>query len=402
MDDREFNFWKLLEVIARRIKFIIIFVLVITVVSAGISLLLPRWYQATTLILPPKDEGLKLGWGGSIEEMISLTSGLSQPIMATPTDIYARILGSRALLDRVSRKNNLAEYYDIQSREDLFAQIDKQSEFRVTPEGLLEMKFMDKDAEMAAAVVNSFAEELDAMNRELATSRARQAREFISDRLNSVAVDLEEARKELQDFQNEFKAIDLDRQTQLAIESAVGLKVDLARNEIELNIKEKTLSSSHPDIILLQRRIKEIKRQINTLEFGGSDSTYLNLPISEVPRLKVKYAELTSRVQIAETLFRLLSEQYEQAKIQEMMNTPTISIIDRAFPPELPIKPQKRIIVTISFIISLFIAVFLALFFNYMENLKIKSPDDYNRARYFIGALFGWLPGVKKNSGNKS
>ena len=164
MDDREFNFWKLLEVIARRIKFIIIFVLIITIISAGISLLLPKWYQASTLVLPPKDEGLKLGWGGSIEEMISLTSGLSQPIMATPTDIYARILGSRALLDRVSRKNNLAEYYDIQSREDLFAEIDRQSEFRVTPEGLLEMKFMDKNAEMAAAVVNSFAEELDAIS----------------------------------------------------------------------------------------------------------------------------------------------------------------------------------------------------------------------------------------------
>jgi len=396
MEEKEFNLWKLLEVIARRIRFIIIFVLIVTVITAAISLLLPRWYLATTLVLPPKNEGLKLGWGGSIDQATSITSGLSQPVMATPTDIYARILGSRALLERVIDKNNLSDYYALQGRSDLIDRVSRQSDFRVTPEGLLEMSYLDKDAGMAAVIVNSFAEELDALNRELASSRARQAREFIEGRLSSVSADLDEAREDLREFQNLHKAVDLDRQTQLAIESAVGLKVDLARNEIDLNLKEKSLSSNHPDVVMLRRRINEIKQQINTLEFGGSDSTYLNLPISEVPQLRIRYAELTGRVQIAETLFRLLSEQYEQAKIQEMMDTPTISIIDRAYPPELPIKPQKRIIVTIAFIISFIVAVFLALFFNYLENLKLSSPEDYGRARYFIGTIFGWLPGVKK------
>jgi len=399
MENNEFNLWKLLEVIARRIRFILISVFIITAASIVISLLLPQWYLATTLVLPPKNEGLKLGWGGSVQQMSSLTSGLSQPIMATPTDIYARILGSRALMERVIEKKNLAGHYEIEAHGDLLDRVNRYSEFRVTPEGLLEMSFMDKDAVMAAEVANCFAEELDALNRDLATARARQAKDFIRDRLSAVTSDLETARNELQEFQDNHKAVDLDRQTQLAIESAVELKVDLARNEIELNLKEKSLSANHPDVIMLQRRGEEIKRQINTLEFGGSDSTFLNLPISEVPYLKILFAELTSRVQIAETLFRLLSEQYEQAKIQEMMNTPTISIIDRAFPPEVPIKPQKRIIVVVSFVISLIIAVLIALFFNYLENLKKSSPEDYNRARFFINTIFGWLPGVKKPSG---
>lgn len=396
MEEKEFNLWKLLEIVARRIRFIIIFVLLVTLTAAVISLLLPKWYLATTLVLPPKDEGLKLGWGGSIDKMTSLTSGLSLPLMATPTDVYARIVGSRALIDRVIEKNNLAEYYGIESRGDLYTRIDFESDYRVTPEGLMEISFMSKDPEMAAQVANSFAEELDGLNRELATSRARLVKDFIGDRLSMAAADLEAARRDLRDFQDKNMAIDLDRQTQLAIESAVGLKVDLARNEIELSLKEKTLTSSHPDVVMLRRRIEEIKKQINSLEFGGKDSTFLSLPISEVPQLKITYAELTSRVQIAETLFRLLSEQYEQAKIQEMMNTPTISVIDRAYPPELPIKPQKRIIVSIAFIVSLVIAIFMALFFNYLENLKLKSPADYERARYFIRVIFGWLPGVKK------
>ncbi|MEW5923922.1 MAG: Wzz/FepE/Etk N-terminal domain-containing protein [Candidatus Zixiibacteriota bacterium] len=401
MEEKEFNLWKLLEIIARRIKFIIFFILLVTVTATVISLLLPKWYQATTLVLPPKDEGLKLGWGGSIDRMTSLTSGLSLPLMATPTDVYARIVGSRALLERVADKNNLSGYYNLESRGDLYKRIEEKLDYRVTPEGLMEISFTDRNAEMAAQVTNSFAEELDALNRQLATSRARLAKEFIKDRLSTASADLESARRALQDFQDKNMAIDLDRQTQLAIESAVGLKVDLARNEIELNLKERTLSPNHPDVIILRQRVNEIKKQISNLEFGGSDSTFLNLPISEVPQLKIIYAELTTRVQIAETLFRLLSEQYEQAKIQEMMNTPTISIIDRAYPPELPIKPQKRIIVSIAFIISLVIAIFLALFFDYLENLRTKSPADYDRARYFMDVILGWLPGVKKTARTK-
>lgn len=402
MEEKEFNLWKLLEILARRIKFIISFVLLVTAAAVVISLLLPKWYQATTLVLPPKEEGLKLGLSSSIEKLASLTSGLSLPIMATSTDVYARIVGSRTLLDRVIEKNDLAAYLGKKSRADLYQRIEEKLDYRVTPEGLMEISFTDRDADKAAQVANSFAEELDGLNRELATSRARMAKEFIEERLNNASADLAEARRDLKDFQDKNMAIDLDRQTQLAIESAVGLKVDLARNEIELSLKEKTLSPSHPDVVILRQRVDEIKKQISNLEFGGSDSTFLNLPISEVPQLKIIYAQLTTRVQIAETLFRLLSEQYEQAKIQEMMNTPTISVIDRAYPPELPIKPQKRIIVSIAFIISLIIAVFLALFLNYLENLRIKSPDDYDRARYFINVVLGWIPGVKKNAGTKS
>ncbi|UCD93431.1 MAG: hypothetical protein JSU69_06560 [Candidatus Zixiibacteriota bacterium] len=396
--DTEFNLWKLLEVIARRIKFILFFVLAITAVSVIISLLLPRWYLATALILPPKEESSELGWTGTLEEMISLTSGLPLPIMATPTDIYARILGSRALAERVIDANNLKEYYNAYSMQDLLDKIKKRAKFRVTPEGLLEITYMEKDAEKAARFANSFVEELDKMNREIVTTRARLTREFIKRRLGEVSGELDSARSELQQFQDQYKAVDLDRQTQLAIESAVGLKIDLATNEIEINVKEKTLSSTHPEVVNLKRRVEEIKKQITALEFGGSNSSYLNLPISEVPALKIKYAELTSRLRVSETLYKILSEQYEQAKIHEKMNTPTISVIDRAYPPELAIKPQKRIIVSVTFAVSLIVAVIIALLLNYLENLRKTSPEDYERARFFYMTVLGWVPGIRRTS----
>jgi uncharacterized protein involved in exopolysaccharide biosynthesis len=376
MEDTHFNLWKLLEVIARRIRFILAFVILATVISIVVSLLMPRWYEAAALLMPPREEGFKTGWSSGSGDLYSLTSGVRLPLMATPSDIYARILYSRQMAERVAGASQLENYYGAASLNETLEKLSDRSEFRVTPEGLLEIKCIDKDAAMSAQIANSFADELGRMTRELAVSRAGLAKKFIAGRLEEVKTELDSARAALENFQKEYKAIDLDKQTQLAIESAVSLKVELANTEIDLNVREKSLSATHPKVVSLARRASEIKKQIHALEFGGNDSSYLNLPISQVPALKIKYAEITSRLKISEALYKTLSEQYEQAKIQEKTITPSISILDRAVPPELAIKPQRRLIVMITFAFSLLTAIFLALFMNYIELLKTGSPED--------------------------
>lgn len=368
MNEKEFNLWRLLEVIALRIKFIVIFVLSVALLSVVVSLLLPRWYEASVLILPPKDEGMRFSAGGA-EDMVSITAGLVLPTRVTPSDVYARILKSRSMTERVITANKLDEYYKQASPADLLLIMEEQSLFRVTDEGLLEIIYTDKNPKMAAAIANSFAEELNIMSREISTSRAKTTREFIGNRLGEVAHELDSARTALNEFQTKYKAIDLDRQTQLAIESAVSLKVILAQNEIDLNIKEKSLSPTHPDVITLKRKVDEIKSQIRMLEEGSENGSYLSLAVADVPVLKSRLAELTGKVKVSETLFEILSEQYEQARIQEKMDTPSISILDRAYPPELPVKPQKTIIVLVSTGVSIILAIFLALLMEYFDNL---------------------------------
>ncbi len=401
MDDKEFNLWKILEVIALRIKFILIFVAAVAVVSAVISLLLPRWYKAGTLLLPPKEESMKLGQSTGIEDLISITSGLVLPIRATPSDVYARILKSRAVAEKVITANNLKDYYHLNSDVDVIKVLENQAEFRVTDEGLLQITYADKNPRMAAQIANSFADELDKLNREVSTSRAKITREFIASRLAEISRDLDSARTALRDFQDKYKAVDLDQQTQLAIQSAVSLKVALAESEIELKVKEKSLSPTHPDVIALQRKIQEIKGQIATLENGSGDGSILSLPVASVPALKIKLAELTGKVKESEALYQTLSQQLENVKIQEKMDTPTISVLDKAYPPELPYRPQKTRIVLISTLAAVFLAIFLALFLNYLSHLEKNSPDDYSRARTFFNVFLGWIPGINKKNSNR-
>ena len=51
-----------------------------------------------------------------------------------------------------------------------------------------------------------------------------------------------------------------------------------------------------------------------------------------VPELALQYARLFRQVKVQETLFTLLTSQYEQAKIAEARDTPTVQVLDSGVP----------------------------------------------------------------------
>ena len=74
----------------------------------------------------------------------------------------------------------------------------------------------------------------------------------------------------------------------------------------------------------------------------GEASAELYPSLRQLPRLAVPYADLYRRVRIQETVFELLSQQYEMARIEEAKDTPVVAVIDqplvaekKSFPPRL-------------------------------------------------------------------
>ena len=395
---RENNVWLFLELMARRRGMIIGLTLLATVVAAVISLVLPKWYQAEALLLPPKDVSTTMESLSRLEEVISVTGGLNLPVMVTPSDVYARILRSRTISDRISAQFDLQQRYETATRTETYDALMKHAVFRVTEEGLLSIQVEDKVPETAAVIANAFVDEINRVNQEIVTGRARKNREFIEGRLNQVRTELDSARASLEHFQRTYRTVDFDEQTRLAIEQASNLKVSLAQTELDLQIAEQSLGKDHPDLMVRRQRRAILKQQLERLEVGGADSSYFSLPVASIPALRGQYEMLYSKVRVSEVLFNTLLEQLEQAKIQESKESPTISVLDRASVPELRSRPKRTLIVGGTFLLSLIFSIFLASLFEYMDRLQERRPEDHERAQYVAGAFFGWLPGVKRNS----
>ncbi len=392
------NLWIVLEAIARRRTFLLSFVAVVTIVTIVISLLLPTWYQARSVLLPPKNVTVPVAGLDQLNEVVSVIEGLDLPVMATPSDVYARMMRSRTIADTIIQKFNLIERYDVEHKFDAYDELDRLTEFSVTSEGLLEIKVEDKSPDTAALMANAFVDELEELNGRIVEERARQNLQFLQDRVLGVREELDSARAAFEAFQIENRAVDFEQQSRLAVEQAIDLKTRLASVEIQLELKRQTLSEDHSEVRELRQQREIIRNELDRLENTNDDNSFFSLPISKIPSLKGKYEVLYSRVQVAERLYSSLLQQLEQAKIQQYADEPSLSILDRAEPPREKSRPRRSFIVAGAFAGAVIVGVLLTLWFHYLETLQQRHPEDYRRARTFMTAFFGWLPGVKKRS----
>jgi tyrosine-protein kinase Etk/Wzc len=279
-------------------RFIFVNLVAVCLVVAILSLFLPKWYMATTSILPPQREGVGLGLASSLMGGISeFGTSMSLPLMTSPSDVLAAILKSRTVALAVVEKENLMEAYRTDIKEDALSELSSHTETKVTSEGIVLLSFEDKDRFRAAEVANRFVAELDRVNRQTNISQAKNARIFIEERLAQTKKDLTKAEENLKNFQEENKAVSLDEQMKASIEGAADLKAEMVTAEIELNVLRKTMSPSHPQVKALKSRINEIEKQLGIWEFGDQEEEptgkkTLDVPFAQVPALSMELARL--------------------------------------------------------------------------------------------------------------
>jgi len=390
-EKEKISLYSYLSILVGYRRFILLNFLGVCVAVAILSLFLPSWYSANTTILPPQREKLGLGLVSSLAGGISeFGTSMSLPLMVSPSDVIGAILKSRTVALAVIEKEDLMKIYHTKTKEDALRELFSHTQVKVTSEGLISLSFEDKDRVKAAEVANRFVEELDRVNRETDISQAKNARIFIEERLVQTKEDLTKAEEDLKKFQEENKAVSLDAQMKASIEGAADLKAQLVAAEIELNLLSKTMSPSHPQIQGLNSKINELKRQLDIWELGNpkeesEKKKILDVPFAQVPALSLELARLVREVRIQSSVFELLTNQYEQYKIQETRDTPTIQVLDKAFPPERRSKPKRTFLVGLAGVLSLVTSVIFAFGSEYFKKSKEKNPEEFERIQALLG-----------------
>jgi uncharacterized protein involved in exopolysaccharide biosynthesis len=89
-----------------------------------------------------------------------------------------------------------------------------------------------------------------------------------------------------------------------------------------------------------------------------------------MPAVGVEFARLMRELKVQETVFTLLTQQFEQAKIAEARDMPTVQVLDRAVPAERKSKPKTVLTSVIVGVLSLFLGIFLAFFLEYLDRAR--------------------------------
>ncbi len=352
--------------------------------ALGASLLLPSIYESTAAVLPQlesKETGtlaaLLTGTGvGSMAQNL----GVSLPGMpTTPTDIFVSILKSRVMADDVIAKFNLMERYRrktlVDTREDLADRV----RITVTKEKLIKLAVEDTDPQVAADMANFYVANLDRLNRTVNISKASQNRAFIERRLAETQETMAKAEEALRDFQMKNKTVAVEAQSKVMIEAAAMIQAQITAQEVQLQVMGTYLSPDNPDLARIRSNIDELKKQLSLMESGKNGKGMmpaqerLHPAMIAVPELALQYARLFRQVKVQETLFTLLTSQYEQAKIAEARDTPTVQVLDPGVPADKRSRPRILLNTAVAGVLALVVGVFLAFFLEYRSRVRPAS-----------------------------
>jgi uncharacterized protein involved in exopolysaccharide biosynthesis len=338
-------------------------------ISTLVAFLIPKSYTSTTQLMPPDPQSTsgmammaamaaKAGGGlaGVAGDLLGLKSSGA---------LFVGILRSETSQDRLIQRFDLKKVYGMRLVMDARKRLDENTSILEDKKsGIITISVTDRNPQRAAALASAYVDQLNSLVSELSTSSAHRERVFLQERLKVAKLDLDSASNELAQFSSRNNTLDIQQEGRAMLDAAGTLAGEMIAAQSQLEGLRQIYTDSNSRVRSLNARVGELRKQLEKL--GGTAADAANgtasstsqpsdpqaaraggLPfptIRSLPLLGAKYADYYRRAKIQETVYELLTEQYELAKVQEAKETPSVKILDPAAVPEKKSFPPRSVI----------------------------------------------------------
>jgi capsule polysaccharide export protein KpsE/RkpR len=376
--------------------------------------LLPKQYESSARIMPPANSmggaavlaALTGHSAGALGSLGMLAGGLLGG--GGNTALFIDLLRCKSvsdhLIDRFALQHVYRKRYRIDTEKFLARRTaivdDKKS-------GVITLTVTDTDPVRARDLAQGYLDELNQLVNRTNTSSAHQERLFIEKRLHEAQGDLEKAQQRMSEFSSTHATIDIKEQARSMVDAASRLEAELIVEQAALDSLRQMYGDENVRVRSAQARIADLKTEIARM--GGSSkplpaedsnastpgtatnpSDDLYPPLRQLPRLAVPYADLYREVQIQESVYELLTQQFEVARIQEAKDVPVVSVIDSPAVPEKKSFPPRLLLALLLTVAS--VAVASAFFLIQRQWLRVPANDSRKVLANEIGHSFhAWV-----------
>jgi len=380
-----------LIVLAKRKWFILTFVGCAGVLSAGISLVLPKTYTAGAKIMPPQ-QNQSMGAMAALSSQLGPLAALAGGGLGlrAPSDLYIAMLRSRTVADGLIDRFSLMSVYNLKVRDYARKKLESATEIRAgTKDGVISISVDDRDPQRAADLANGYVEELEKLTKTLAVTEASKRRLFFEREVKMASDDLANAEVALKQTQEKTGLILLDSQSKAMIESLTSLRARVAGQEVQVQAMRTFATAENPDLVRAEQELMALREQLNRLEGGRGKRLFADVPIENVPTAGLEYVRKYRDVKYREALFEILAKQYEAAKLDEARDSLIVQQLDRAIKPEKRTWPPRTALVLASTLLALIVAIMAANFMEVVEQAK-QDPHFSAQVQLFRSYIRGW------------
>lgn len=368
--------------------------------------LIPKRYEATAQLMPPNGQS-----GTGMAMLAALSARTGSALSGSAGDLlgvkssgalFVGILQSRTVADRLVGQFQLQSVYQASTMED--ARMALASHSNVAEDrksGIISVTVSDHDPQRAARIAQGYISELDRLVADVSTSSARRERVFLEERLQDVKRDLDASARKFSEFASTNAAIDIPAQGKAMVEAAATLQGQLIAAESEMRGLEQIYTSQNVRVRSLRARVTELRQQLERLggasagpDARGDRSLYPS--IRKLPLLGVTYADLHRQTKIQETVYELLTQQYELAKVEEAKEIPAVKVLDAAVAPTKKTFPPRMLIMFLGMMLAFTGAVMWVLGKARWDEMNQKDPGKV-LAQEVFATLRAGIPRFSKN-----
>jgi capsule polysaccharide export protein KpsE/RkpR len=350
------------------------------VLAILIALVLPPRYQSSIKIMPPDDQSTGMamlaafagkgsssalgGLGGSL-------GGLAGDLLGMKSSgaLFIEMLQSRTVKDGLIQKFDLRKVYGTRYWESARKDLAQHTEIAEDKKsGVMSIAVTDRNRERAQQIAQAYVDGLDRLVVQVSTSAARRQRIFIEQRLVVVKQNLDKAAQEFSEYASKNGTLDVPSQAKAMVESEAQVEGELIAAQSELQGLDQLYTDSNIRVRTLRARIAELKHQVENMSGNKADLTSNSSDIAgdfpsirKLPLLGVRWATLYRETKIQETVYELLTQQYELAKIQEAKEIPSVKVLDPADVPERKSFPPRSLIVILGTLMAFILGSMLVI-----------------------------------------
>jgi capsule polysaccharide export protein KpsE/RkpR len=308
----------------------------------------PTWYEAELKVVPSekKNESSAMSFAAKLPIALDAMSIDVQRIQA--------VLTSNSVADEVIDRFNLRERYGKDFREHArevlwnhcTTSVDRRS-------SVVKLTCEDRNPKMARDIAAYFGDVGNKVFARISTSAAHEERKFLEAQVVKARTDVDEASRKLREFQEHHKVVDLPEQSKATIAAMASLQGELLSKQLELSYVSRFSGGQEASVVQLKQQIAIMETKLGQLQEAQQTRVAGAAPQPQkdgngffpsamtVPGLRFELEQLLRQQKIQETVFFLMTQRYEMAKIDEARETSTFQILDHPSLPEYKSRPKR-------------------------------------------------------------
>ncbi|MBK6767219.1 MAG: hypothetical protein IPG71_13280 [bacterium] len=317
--------------------------------------------------------------------------GFGGALSQTRGDYYLLILRGRHMSEKVIAEFRLRNEWNVPDApiEDLIVRLAGQTYFKydaATNTVLIQVDH--KDPATARAICEYYIKELDARNQEVELAKSRQEVKFAATRLEEARAKLWALEDSMSMFQRATGIFNLEEQAKATFQTVAAVQAQRLLALSMYETKRKFFSADNPEVEMARVTLAGIDAAIARLSgpVEEAERDFL-LHLDSASEDGKTYLRLFRDIEISQLLMALLTQQFEQAKLNEARDTPTMVVIEPTSLGSKRVAPKRALLVGLGGIVGLVLSL---LYTGLISTIRAHRNTGHPGHESYVRLLRSW------------